>query len=353
MQKNTVKFILSIIFFFFLSFIMVLLVRPFFQPIAWAIVFSIAIYPLFEFLNRGIKSRVICAAVSIIILLALIILPSMFLITLLFNELKEAIAMFKNIDRIAYLKNVTDYIGNIKFIAPAKSFVEAQIQIYGINILDSVYGMAQNIMSFVTANSIEFIRNFIEFIMGLFILLMTTFFVLLDSNKIIKVVRAYLPFTHNDKDIFISKINDVVRATVFGVVIVAIAQGILGGIGFYFLKLPSPVLWGSVMALLSMIPFLGAPLVWFPAVIILVIKGAVLKAIILFLWGAFIVGLIDNLLRPVIVGMKTKLHPLLVFYSVFGGLLLLGPIGLFIGPIILSLIIVMAEIFKKEVLPAG
>lgn len=328
-----------------------LLIRPFFQPIAWAIVFSIAIYPIFEFLNRGIKSRAICAAASIIILLALIILPSMFLITLLFNELKEVIAALKNIDRIAYIKSVLNYIENIKYFFPIKSFIESQIQIYGVNLIDGMYQAAQTIFSYITANSISLIRNFAGFIMGLFIMLMSIYFILLDSNKILKIVRGYLPFTHNDKDIFILKINDVVRATFFGVVIVAVAQGILGGLGFYFLKLHSPVLWGSVMSLLAMIPFLGAPLVWFPAVIILFMKGAVLKAIFLFIWGVFIVGLIDNFLRPIIVGIKTKLHPLPIFFSVFGGLLLLGPIGLFIGPIILSLMIVLAEILKKEVLP--
>ena len=131
----------------------------------------------------------------------------------------------------------------------------------------------------------------------------------------------------------IRRVNDTIFATIYGTAAVAAVQGLLGGLMFWWLGLPAALLWGVVMAVLSMVPLLGAFVVWVPAAIFLLIQGSWVKALILTGWGAGVVGTIDNLLRPVLVGRRLNLHTVLAFISVVGGLLVFGSSGLVLGPV--------------------
>jgi predicted PurR-regulated permease PerM len=128
-------------------------------------------------------------------------------------------------------------------------------------------------------------------------------------------------------------------------------QGTLGGVAFWVLGLPSPLLWGVVMTLLCIIPLAGAPIVWVPSAIILAIQGEYFKAIGLALWGWLVVGTVDNITRPFIIGGRTSLHPLAVFFAILGGLFAVGGVGVFLGPVLLSVTLALLDILRLKLAP--
>jgi predicted PurR-regulated permease PerM len=140
----------------------------------------------------------------------------------------------------------------------------------------------------------------------------------------------------------------VVRASVFGTLLVATIQGVLGGLMFWWLGLPAPLLWGAVMCLLSVLPLLGASIVWIPAAVLLVMEGSWEKALILTVWGSVVVALIDNLLYPIFVGSKLRLHTLLTFIAIVGGLFAFGASGLVLGPLVLAVALAALEIWHER-----
>ncbi|MEA2736542.1 MAG: hypothetical protein QOE14_2993, partial [Humisphaera sp.] len=151
----------------------------------------------------------------------------------------------------------------------------------------------------------------------------------------------------------VARTKDVIYASVYGSVMIAIVQGTLGGIAFWALGVPSPLLWGAVMTLLCMIPMAGSFLVWVPAAIYLLAVGHPMKALALTLWGALVISTIDNILRPKLVGERTHMHELIIFFSVLGGLQVFGMIGLVAGPVIAAIAIALVEVWRRSGTPAA
>jgi predicted PurR-regulated permease PerM len=149
-------------------------------------------------------------------------------------------------------------------------------------------------------------------------------------------------------DRLFGRVEDTVFATVYGTLAVSAVQGLLGGLMFWWLGLPAPLLWGLVMAILAVVPVLGAFIVWVPAALFLVVEGSWGKALILTIWGVVVVGGIDNLLLPYLVGNRLKLHTILAFISVVGGLILFGASGLILGPVVLTITQVLLEIWRDR-----
>lgn len=328
--------------------IMLAIIWPFYRSITTALICTILAIPAFNYIRSVIKSRTISASICILLIIFAVVLPFVFIIVQIFNEINDIAAILSNTMRHGQIEKTLGFISGNPYISPAKQFIEQQISVFEIDVLGGAYQAAESVAKYMASHSIALIKNVTWFIAEIFIVLISVFFMLKDSDKMIKTIKSFSPFKPEETAVLFSKIRDTVYATVFGGIIVALAQGTLGGIGFYLLGLPSPVLWGAVMALLAMIPFLGAPVVWFPVVIVLLMKGLFFKAFFLFIWGAFVVGLVDNFLRPFVIGSRTQLHPLLVFFSVFGGLILMGPIGIFVGPVMLSLTLTTADFLKER-----
>jgi len=321
---------------------------PFYRPIAAAAIFSILLMPFFRLFKNTFKSRNVSAALCIFVLVFVILIPSSFIVSQMFKELNDISTFMRVAVKSGKITGSINAITGNTYIAPFKTFIQQQINLLEIDVMESISQLAESSARYLASNSIMLIKNIAWFITEIFIVLISVFFMLRDSDKLLNALKELSPFNQKETSILFQKIKDTVHATVFGGIVVAAAQGSLGGLGFFFLGLPSPALWGAVMAFLAMIPFLGAPVIWFPVVVLLIIKGLFLKGVLLFLWGAFVVGLIDNILRPIIIGRNTQLHPLLVFFSVFGGLLLMGPIGIFLGPVILSLTLTIVDFVEKR-----
>lgn len=187
-----------------------------------------------------------------------------------------------------------------------------------------------------------------------FAMLYTMFFFLMDGDKLLNKILYYLPLKNQDEQRMLSKFTSVTRATLKGTAVIGILQGGLAGGAFWAVGIPSAVFWATMMAVLSIIPGIGSALVWGPAVIILAAGGNYWKAGGLGLFCAIVVGSIDNLLRPILVGKDTQMHELMIFFGTLGGIIMFGIMGMFIGPIIAALFITIWEIYGvafKDILP--
>jgi predicted PurR-regulated permease PerM len=174
------------------------------------------------------------------------------------------------------------------------------------------------------------------------------FYFLRDRRSVRHLLRDLLPLSHDETDQLFRRVSDTVHATVYGTIAVAAAQGALGGLMFGILGLPAPLLWGLVMALLSIVPVLGAFIVWIPAAALLALDGHWGKAIILAAWGGLVVGSIDNVLRPILVGNRLRLHTVPAFIAMVGGLILFGASGFILGPLAFTVTLQLIAFWRSR-----
>lgn len=186
------------------------------------------------------------------------------------------------------------------------------------------------------------------FVLWLFVLFFSLFYFLIDGKRAVGYLMRLSPLRDEHEKLLFQKFISISRATLKGTLIVGLIQGFLGGIAFWIAGVPSPIIWGIFMAILSLIPMIGAGIIWFPASILLLLTGNIWEGTFLLLFGVGIVSTIDNILRPKLVGRDTQMHPLLVFFATLGGISLFGISGFLIGPIILSLFMALADIYSSE-----
>ena len=187
------------------------------------------------------------------------------------------------------------------------------------------------------------------FIFQFFVLLYTMFFFLTGGPGLLRTVLAYLPLTEVDKQRMLEKFVSVTRATLKGTILIGVAQGVLGGLAFWAVGLDGAIFWGTVMTVLSIIPGVGGALIWVPAALVLISTGEVWRGIALVAFCGLVVGSVDNLLRPRLVGKDIKMHELLIFFSTLGGLMLFGVTGFILGPILAALFVTAWEMFGDSV----
>jgi predicted PurR-regulated permease PerM len=195
-----------------------------------------------------------------------------------------------------------------------------------------------------------------QFIFMLFIFLYTMFFFLVDGQRFLSWIMHYLPLKQEDKERMLDKFTSVTRATLKGVAVIGILQGILTGAAFAVIGIPSSIFWGTVTAVMSLVPGIGTAIVWLPASVILASNGHYGQAIGLFVFCSLVLGGLDNFLRPRLVGQDTRMHALMILFGTLGGIMMFGVAGIIIGPIVAALVVTVWEIYGvafKEVLPAN
>lgn len=179
----------------------------------------------------------------------------------------------------------------------------------------------------------------------------TLYYMLRDADRIIAWFKWVLPLDADDADDLLSRSREVVFAAVYGNVIIALVQGVLGGIIFWMLDVPAPALWGLAMGLLGLLPVIGPPVIWLPAGLLLIVTGSLGRGLVLLALGTILISGIDNVIRPLIVSGRTQLHPLVVFFSVLGGVPIFGAVGIFVGPVVFAGALTLIEIARAAVMP--
>jgi predicted PurR-regulated permease PerM len=320
------------------------ILKPFLSPIVWAIVFSIVFYPLYAFILKFVKWKSIASLITLVIILLIILGPFSYLSYLLAKELK-GISDYMEGGKLETLQNVLQHPSIKKVVDKLLSLFNLSEGELNKAIIDTVSRLGKEMLGRITSGLGDIATISLNFIFMAF----TTFFLLKDGPEFLKKVRHYmpLPFSKEQKDKLATQIRDIIISTIYGGVAVSITQGIIGGVAFSILGIPSPVVWGLAISIASFVPLLGAFSVWGPATVYLFIKGEVLKGIALAIIGTFGISLIDNILKPIIIGGRTKMPVLVIFFSVLGGLKLFGLIGLIMGPLVLALFVSVIEIFRS------
>lgn len=221
-------------------------------------------------------------------------------------------------------------------------------------IADSAARLAKAAGGFLVAGATQLTAGTATFLLNLFVMLYAMFFFLRDGGVILEKIFYYTPLSHEDEVRVLERLTSVTRATIKGTLVIGIIQGALAGFGFWVAGLDGAAFWGTVMAVLSVIPGIGAALVWVPAVIYLFIIGQTGTAILLLIWCAAVVGTVDNVLRPSLVGKDAKMPDLLILIGTLGGLFLFGPIGFIVGPLVCGLFLTVWDIYGttfKDILP--
>jgi len=316
------------------------MVRFFLITIVLAALFTGVAYPMYRRVVRvfGGRSR-LAAAATLAVLLVVVIAPLLMVAGAVANE-----ALRINETIVPRLQRLVDEPGEFeRRLRPLPGY--HLIRPYQARILaragELVGGAGVFVVSAVSATTLATAVVVFHFV----VLLYTMYFFLTDGPALLDAALGYVPLAASDKQHMLDRFVSVTRATLKGTVLIGAAQGVLAGLAFWVVGIDGAIFWGSVMTVLSIVPGIGAALVWAPAAIILLVTGYVWQGIALGLFCGLVVGSIDNVLRPMLVGRDTQMHELLIFFSTLGGLLLFGAMGFILGPILAALFVTVWEMF--------
>lgn len=320
--------------------------RPFYGAVLWAIVVAVIFAPVQRRLLQSMQGRSgLAAAATVLIIIAMVLLP---LAIIAASLAQEASSLVVKIQSGEY--NFGSYLQRILEALPA--WATGLIERFNLTSFSAIREwLASGLMKggqVLAPQALSLGANTFEFMIGLGIMLYLLFFLLRDGSALAERIEDAIPLRGDQKTALVTRFVDVVRATVKGGILVAMAQGTLGGIAFWFLGIHAALLWGVLMAFLSLIPAVGAGLVWVPVAIYFLATGAIWQGIGLFLYGVLVIGLVDNLLRPFLIGKDTKLPDYVVLISTLGGIQVFGLNGLVIGPLIAAMFMVSWEIFSAS-----
>lgn len=320
------------------------LLFPFFDVVFWAVVIAVLFGPVNVFLReqRGLHPNV-ASLLTILFCLLVIILP---LVWIFSSCIQEAAALYSRLT--AGGSSLADAVDKLRETFPAVQDWLARYGYDAAHIKAQLTQVAIGAGKFIAANTVAFGGGAAHFLTNLALVLYIAFFLVRDGEYFKVLLIRALPFGDDREELLFLKFAAVMRATVNGSLLVAVVQGALGGLIFEILGIRAPVMWGVVMTLLSLIPVVGAALVWAPAAFFLLSTGQLWQGSILLVYGAVIIGLADNLLRPLLVGRDTKLPDFLVLLSTLGGFIMFGLDGFVTGPILAVLFVTVWQIFMNE-----
>jgi len=319
---------------------------PFYGAVLWAIVGAVIFAPLNRALLKSVNGRPsVAASITVLIILTMVILP---LAMIAASLVQEAANLHSKIQSGEY--DFARFIQRIFDALPA--WAVGLLDRFNLTSLAAVREtLASNLMKggqALAPQALSIGMNTFDFLIGLAIMLYLLFFLLRDGKALAERIKQTIPLRADQKAALFGRFADVVRATVKGGILVAMVQGALGGLAFWFLGIHAPLLWTVVMVFLSLLPAVGAALVWLPVAIYLLTSGAVWQGVALIAYGVLVIGMVDNILRPFLVGKGTKLPDYVVLISTLGGIEVFGLNGFVIGPLIAAIFMVTWEIFATS-----
>lgn len=320
-----------------------LLLRPFASPILFAMVIAIVFYPLHRRTQQMIRNRNLSAAISVAATFALTVVPLAFLLMAISHELSD---LYKTLMSKSGSGSLLTYL-----LQRGDNLIMWASRRYSIPTVD-LHEMLARRLETASAELVRLgasvVSNAFSFIADTVIALVILFFLYRDGEKGISKVMAALPLPQERLAELRERVTTTVVANFYGGVAVGALQGTLTGLSFWALGLESPVLWGVVTGFFSLVPVIGSGLVWAPAAIVLALTGHLGKALILVGLGIMVIGTVDNIVRPLIIRKSVQLHTLLVFFALLGGVKMFGVLGLFVGPVILSVTAALVMMLQAD-----
>ncbi|MFZ2187388.1 MAG: AI-2E family transporter [Candidatus Moraniibacteriota bacterium] len=337
---------LNVYFFFFLLLSVGAAVFFIFQPFLTAIVAAAILaalfkkpYFTFQRWTRGHKGW--SAFFTCLVVVFIVVTPIFLVLSLAIGEANNLYHTLSEESSLEKIINQTVETG--RSIPYLNIFFDTQT-LNQARILDDIKRFSQNSLGLIQAAY----QGITSFLFWVFVMFFTLFYFLIDGKQMLGHLMNLSPLQDEHDKLLIKKFVSISRATLKGSIVIGLIQGFLGGITFWIAGIPSPVIWGLVMALCSIIPMVGSGLIWLPAGIIMFLLGDIWQGVFIFAVGIGIISVIDNVLRPKLVGRDTEMHPLLVLFATLGGISLFGLSGFIIGPIVVSLFMALGEIYDIE-----
>ena len=322
------------------------IISPFFGAVFWAMVLALMFMPVHRRLCALLRGRDTLAALgTLLFCMVIVVVPMIFVVGAMVDEATSFTQRLRTgeFNPRTYFEQIQNALpGWLRDLLGRFGLFNAQ------DVVDKLTAAVVQGGQALTARALAIGQNTLMLLVNLGIMLYLLFFFLRDGRDLAQTIRRAVPMQRQHTDFLLSKFATVVRATVKGTVVVALVQGMLGGVAFAFLGIHGAVLWGVVMSVLSLLPAIGAALVWAPVAIYLIATGSMIEGLGLAAWGAGVMGMVDNLLRPILVGKETKLPDYLVLLSTIGGLSIFGVNGFLIGPAIAALFVATWALFSHE-----
>ncbi|HEY0408298.1 MAG TPA: AI-2E family transporter [Pyrinomonadaceae bacterium] len=323
-----------------------LMLQPFVNVLAWAIVLVVVFHPVHRRLLARTKRPSTSALLSSLLVIFVILAPLTLISLLVFNQIS---GIANNLQASGGGLPIQDS----PLIGPALRWLGQYVDINQALSQEAIVERLKGMSGAIAGRTLGFVGGLVGVLVQVFFVIFTMYYLFRDGDRIAKALPDILPLERKQSAAILERTRNVISASLYGVLVIAIIQGALGGVAFWALGLPSAIVWAVVMAFLSMIPMAGSFVVWVPAAIYLAATGHWGKALLLAAWGALVIGTIDNLLRPKLVGEKTKLHELFIFFSVLGGLHVFGVVGIVLGPVVLAITLGLLDVFRQAEHPSG
>lgn len=347
MQTSTLHFRSFLLLLVLVSIAFISILLPFYAAIFWGGVLAVIFAPIHRRLRALLgERRNLAASLMVLIIILIVILPLTFIAGALANE---AAGLYNRIS--SGQLNLGAYYEQI--VAALPPSMHAWLDTWGVGdqlgIREKLSEGALQGSQFLARQAVNVGQNTFQFLIGLGVMMYLLFFLLRDGHALVPRIKSLIPLSDSHRRDLFQKFTTVVRATVKGNIVIAVTQGFLGGLMFAFLGIQGALFWGVLMAFLSLLPAVGASLIWAPVAVYFMVTGAYADGIILILFGVLVIGLIDNLLRPILVGKDTKMPDYVVLISTLGGLAVFGLNGFVIGPLFAALFMACWDLFPDAV----
>lgn len=321
-----------------------LITAPFLKPILAAAVIAIVCFPLHKHVKRYLHHPNAAALVSLLLIVLLVIIPVVLLSQVLHREGKTTYQML--VQQMEQSGSWTLYVSQL--LDRSTRWLQRFVDLAQFDLRSAIVTRLEQFGSLLLTRIASAFSNLTNFIVQTVITFFALFFFLRDGHKLWRWMSALSPLRPEQMQKLSDSVNATILASMYGVLAVALAQGALLSLAFYALGLPAPLLWGAVTAMFSLVPLVGSAAIWLPAAIILILSGDWMKGLLLLGWGAGVVAMADNVIRPLVLSESARMHGLQTFIALLGGLQAFGLLGLFIGPVVLAVTKALLQILHEE-----
>jgi len=325
------------------------LLRPVLIPLILAAILTFLFYPVYSFFLRKVKKTYFASFLSTFFVFLVLVFPFGFVVTMIFDQ---AYTFFSTVDFGTTFANLISHSFYAEHILPLVTSLEQKTGIV-LDVRGMVTNLAHSAPGYLTSFSPKVLAGTAGFFFTFFVMHVSLFFLFVDSKNVLKVFFDLSPLEPHHEGLITKEITNMINATVYGYLVTALVQGALAAFGFSLAGVQAPLVFGTLTFLMSMVPLVGATSVWLPITIWYFIQGNTGWGIFLLIYGAFVVSGIDNIIKPIIMQGKAKVHILLIFFSLLGGISFFGPIGFLLGPVIMAMFLACIRIYREEFLPGS
>jgi predicted PurR-regulated permease PerM len=335
--------------FILIIFISFRVISPYLIDVFTAMMLTYLLYPLFRLIYNRLGHPILSASIVLVVFILILVIPLLFIVGTVIMEADSTIDTLNDEEFLNFRCEegdmfICDMYAEVKERFP---FIDLDTQLN--NLLDMGF-------SYIYQKATDFISSIPEKVVHLFVILFIMFYLLNDWKILLKTIEGILPLSARNKKILFKSLRDTAHGVIFGQLTTAMVQGLVALIGFLIIGISNPILWAILVSLVALVPYVGTALVWAPMSIFLILAGfmnkdffSLGKGILLFIYGAFAISIIDNFIRPKLIGDKANLHPAIVLIGVFGGISFFGIIGIMLGPLVLAIMIVFVKLYTNDI----